>query len=168
VNIRRIAWGKGLKDSRYRALNTKGHGECRLFPEGEVVKADRMVLVGGEWDALIGRQCGMPTVSWTGGEGSWNHEYDWIFRDKGVFILYDNDDAGKRGAEEAMKKARRAGACHVENLMPLMKAKDLNDWYLKDPQAVFFLASDVKAQVVVRENTGICPYCGQTLPEEKG
>ncbi len=94
VNIRLIAWRKGCKQ---KVINTKGHGEVRLYPEWLAVNEDKIVLVEGEMDTLIGRQYGLPTATWTAGASNWGDDWTWLLRDKVVFLLYDNDKAGRKG-----------------------------------------------------------------------
>lgn len=163
VNIRLLAWSK---KSDCKVINTKDHGEVRLYPEWLIVKEDRVVLVEGEFDMLIGRQYGLPTCTWTAGASNWGNNWTWILKDKIVFILYDNDEAGRKGTDEAVEKLKGVSRCTIV-LDPLMKeGKDLNDWARLDHTKVQFLASDVeayKAPEIVHKN--ICPHCGQEMPK---
>lgn len=131
VNIRMPAFDATRK-SKYKTLNTKGHGEVRLYPEWLAVKEDKLLLVEGEWDCLIGRQLGLPTVTWTGGANSWNKDYDWLFKGKNIGILYDADEAGTEGANAAFRSLSLV-AGNVYNYPPLATGKnnkDLSDWVL--------------------------------------
>ncbi|MBU2177412.1 MAG: hypothetical protein KJ556_20160, partial [Gammaproteobacteria bacterium] len=71
VNIRMAAWDKKRK-SRYKVINTKGHGATRIYPEWLVVREEKVLLVGGEFDVLIGRTHKLPTCCSTNGEGIWS------------------------------------------------------------------------------------------------
>ena len=167
VNIRSLAWEKG-RNSRCKVINLKGHAEVRLFPEDRLVAEDptNVLLVEGEMDALVGWSFGIPTVTWTGGATSYNKDYEWLFRDRNVFILYDNDEAGRRGARNQL--ARLKDVCRVTALYPLMEeGKDLSDWAKLDPVKVQFLAEDINNHKgPANKGQDRCPYCGQAMPEE--
>ena len=94
INIRRMGW---LKDHRCKALNVKGKGEVRLYPEKDLVLNRKMLLVEGEFDCLVAKGYGLPAVTWTGGAGNWNIKYTHMFKDKAVWLCLDNDSAGYHG-----------------------------------------------------------------------
>ena len=65
---------------------------------------DWVVLTEGPVDAIMLRQNNIPAVSQTGGAGTWNNEWLHHFINiKEVFVTYDNDEAGNRGAERVAK-----------------------------------------------------------------
>ena len=170
VNIRKMGWTKKQRDVA-KALSTKGYGKVRLYPENKIINEKRIVLVGGEWDMLIGRQMGLPTATWTGGEGAYNDEFSWLFEDKIVFILYDNDEAGRAGAEKQYEKISKV-ADWVEECMPLShKGKDLSDWYIKDHAVVESFVDHVLnfelPKVKRTKKVKRCPCCGQIIKEVK-
>lgn len=170
VNMRRFAWKKGNK-SKYRALNTDGHGENRLYPEHMLAEEDKILLVGGEWDVLCGRSFGLPCYSWTGGEGSWNENYNWLFKNKSVWVLYDNDEAGIAGQKAALLHLGRLPTRGLEGLSPLdeEKGKDLTDWtFTETGEANLEHLRHMIEEYVPRTpkiNRGLCPCCGQKLPK---
>jgi DNA primase len=162
VNIRRMGW---LREHKTKALNIKGKGEVRLYPEHLIVKERRLLLVEGEWDMLCGRGFDLPTVTWTGGANGWNDKYTYLFADKLVWILYDNDGAGKKGARQVLEKLQGV-AYQAEILKPLdSEGKDLTDWSFTNPQALQFLETDMKTYKFPRrgKKKRYCPMCGQEM-----
>jgi len=167
INIRRMAWLNGK--NKCKALNIKGRGECRLFPERLMAKEQRVVLVEGEWDTLVGRARGLPTITWTGGATGWNDDYTWMFKDKVVFILYDNDRAGIEGGQQAYDKLKDVAA-HVKIEEPILPGvgKDLTDWCIHSSGNVSAFALSVNHFELPKiEKTKLCPCCGQTIPKEE-
>ena len=171
INMRLMAFHK----SKFKAINTKGHGEVRLYPEWLAMKEDKLLLVEGEWDCLIGRQLRLPTVTWTGGAGSWNHNYDWLFKGKNVMVMYDNDAAGVVGTHNTVNKLVKVANMTTTQLVPKEAGKDLNDWLLADGFSAS-LNNFVKRfnswnppfnQVQeVETKPGYCPACGRRYEDE--
>ncbi len=62
----------------------------------------------GELDVLAMKTQGYIAVSTTGGSGSFNEEWSKYFINKKVFIIYDNDDAGIKGAIKVQQKIQWA------------------------------------------------------------
>lgn len=70
----------------------------RLFPLQGELEAE-VLLAEGEWDAMLLHQHGFTgAVSMTAGAGNWNPSFTSMFEGRKVTIIYDNDDAGRRGA----------------------------------------------------------------------
>lgn len=171
VNIRMAAFQKS-RDSKCKMINSRGHGEVRLYPEWLAIKEDKLLLVEGEWDCLIGRQIGLPTVTWTGGATSWSRDYEWLFRGKDVMVCYDADDAGRRGGDAALISLARIAAntkAFMSERTEFTTGKDLNDWHLHSPSIVLQLKQEFERwspQVMdVRVQSGICPCCGRAYDE---
>lgn len=96
------------------------------------------LLVGGENDALIGRQLGFNAVTFTGGEGSVPAPVILkMFAGKTIYIMYDADEAGVKGANRAGFYLRYAGAdvylIDIKNagLTGEKDDKDISDLVLK-------------------------------------
>lgn len=60
--------------------------------------SDDIVICEGELDALALLSCGINACTSTGGSMSFQEEWAPLFDGKNVTIMYDNDDAGIRGA----------------------------------------------------------------------
>ena len=100
VNLRKYRPGG---EQRSKVLNHRGHGKPpRLYPIDQL-KYDQIALCGGEIKALAAAAVlnnrGIGAICITAGEGNWDIKLSPEFRDKTVYIVYDIDDAGVKGAE---------------------------------------------------------------------
>jgi DNA primase len=121
VNIRSVDW-RGRSENK--VINVRGKGKPRLFPEKTVVDKDVLLLVEGEWDAIMGQQLGFPTVTWTGGAGSYSKDFLYMFEGKTVAIIYDNDQAGHLGAAEMLSLIDGS----IIGNLGFQRGKDLTEW----------------------------------------
>jgi hypothetical protein len=70
-----------------------------LIPDVALIKdLDTIYLCAGEKDMAIARSKGLDAFTITGGEMAIPENFGYAFRGKQVYILYDNDQAGKDGA----------------------------------------------------------------------
>lgn len=129
VNVRRYRLGNGRGP---KMTNSTGHGSPpRLFPSDQL-DHDKIMVVEGELDALVAIAHGVPAVSGTGGAGRWDDRWGREFEDKSVFILYDNDDDGRKGAKRASHSiGKHASAVYVMETMVDIEKGDLTDWFLE-------------------------------------
>ncbi len=127
MNVRRHDW-QGR--SRGKMVNMKGCGTVRIFPEQVLIRNLKVLLVEGEYDAIVGNQLGIPTVTWTGGATAWNSDFDHLFEGKIVFLSYDDDAAGQEGESLVANKLRdiESDAVEVNHLyIGLPDCKDITD-----------------------------------------
>lgn len=99
-------------------------------------KARTVAICEGEIDAMTLHQCGVPALSVNAGAG--NHQWlenDWerLDRFSEILIFFDNDDAGKAGAQEIV---RRLGLERCK--LVTLPAKDANDYLLQGADASDF------------------------------
>jgi hypothetical protein len=100
----------------------------RLYPD---VPADgRILFCEGEWDALIGRQHGLPTVTSTGGVMGWKPQWGPQFRGRQVAIVYDCDQAGRDGASWMAERLLPIVADLKVVDLGLGDGEDLTDWFV--------------------------------------
>lgn len=167
VNVRKFKFQK--KDKGPKVQNVKGMGGVRIFPENKAFKEDRLLLVEGEMDCLCARQFGLPAVTWTGGCNSWNHDYDWIFKNKAVWIRYDNDRAGREASRKAgltlVPIAARVNFVLWSELSPTEVGKDITDWSFTNPVLFDQLANEIKRFKSKKNGKKTCPTCGQEVKE---
>ena len=111
----------------------------RLFPMDPSVP-DEVLLVEGEWDAIICRQHGLEeAMSMTIGAGNWNPTFTPLFADRTVTIAYDNDDAGNKGAVRvaniltSAEQGTRVRILHIPNLPP---KGDVTDFFVEQNRTV--------------------------------
>ena len=88
----------------------------------------------GEWDMMLAQQFGFLAVTGTVGAGTFKSEWASYFKNREVTIIYDVDDAGRIGAENAADVILPV-AKNVHNfILPLQGTKDekdLSDFFLK-------------------------------------
>ena len=73
-----------------------------LFNWHEVKSSPNILLCEGEFDALRLIQGGMPATTSTGGAGTFLPEWAELFKDKNVWIVFDNDRAGRDGLRKVL------------------------------------------------------------------
>lgn len=82
----------------HKKYQTEG-AKNQLFPWSSLKEySSHLVIVEGEFDALITVQNGFSAITQTAGANSWDESFNPLFRRKNIFIAYDNDQAGKEGA----------------------------------------------------------------------
>lgn len=110
---------------------SRGTGSRRLFLPDVLEHHDEVILVEGEMDAIIGQQYGLPTLSHTAGAAAWDPRWNLEFEDKVVFICYDCDDSGRRGARKVEGQLQRyAKKVHVITLPLKEKGADLTNYFV--------------------------------------
>lgn len=99
VNVRRYKPSARKHSQKMISWGT-GWGEGRLL--GWDLLTDEssrdVILHAGELDYIIGRQYGLPSVTHTSGENVFKMEWVKHFKGKRVFVAYDDDKAGDKGA----------------------------------------------------------------------
>jgi 5S rRNA maturation endonuclease (ribonuclease M5) len=94
------------------------------------------ILVEGENDALLARQYGFNALTVTGGAGSFNKMFLPYFKDKAVYICYDCDDAGRKGAlSVALLLSKVTNKIRIVDL-ELANKEDLTDWFVTHSKTV--------------------------------
>jgi len=161
VNIRMASWNR---KSDNKMVNMRGHGEVRVYPEDKIVKSKKLLLVEGEWDCLVARQHGIDACTWTGGAHNFNPDHYWLFRNKTVFLLYDNDSAGEKGKWLMIDQLRYVVSA-LKTVDPLSnEGKDVTDWALADPECMERLRIFID---MFKVNGGrrkkVCPTCKQEI-----
>lgn len=123
-----------LDNLRRRFLNPKANPKIlglagrlsQLYPD---VPSGDLLLVAGEFDALVGRQMGLPTVTTTCGSTLPAHLADRL-AERLVYVIYDvgEDLAAESTAEELRALGSEAVVVHLA-LLGLPEKGDLNDFY---------------------------------------
>ena len=128
VNVRRY-----LRDSKGEAgkmIGFAGNNEMRLFPLP--LPQDEILLVEGEWDAILARQHGFPAITVTSGAGNFNTAWPPLFAGRRVTVAYDNDGAGQRGAQKvAGHLAPDAHAVLTLQIPNLPDKGDVTDFFVE-------------------------------------
>lgn len=71
---------------------------AQLFHADRLHEADTVFITEGEKDAMRLESEGLLAVSTTGGAGTWKPEWNTLLQGKDLYLCYDNDDPGIRGA----------------------------------------------------------------------
>lgn len=129
VNVRQYKMGA----AHAKVINWPGFGDASLYGLDALDQARAVILTAGEMDKLIGRQQRLPTLTATAGEGTWFASWSPLFTGKRVYIVYDVDDQGRKGA------AKVANALHgvaewvkVVELPLQAKGADLTDYFVTE------------------------------------
>jgi hypothetical protein len=141
VNVRR--YKPNATEPKDKMMSwSRGTGSRRLFLPDVLEHHDEVILVEGEMDAIIGQQYGLPTLSHTAGASAWDPRWNLDFEDKVVFICYDCDDSGRRGARKVEGQLQRyAKKVHVIALPLKDKGADLTNYFVDQG----YTAQDFKA-----------------------
>lgn len=129
-NVRR--YKPNAKDPKDKMISwSRGNGTRRLFLPEVLEHHDEVILVEGEMDAIIGQQYGLPTLSHTAGAVAWDPRWNLEFEGKVVFVCYDCDDAGRRGANKVESQLKRyAKRVHLISLPLKEKGADLTNYFV--------------------------------------
>ena len=113
VNIRRYQWNS--TNDQWKLLNYKDeagntYGEVRIYGIENLINEaiEDIVWCEGETDRILAEQNGFPTCTPTSGAGAWMHDWARYFRNKKrVFIVQDNDEAGRIATKKLCEKLYR-------------------------------------------------------------
>lgn len=81
---------------------------AKLYNAWMTWEKDEIVVCEGEMDALTLLSHGIPAVSSTGGAKTFKDGWKAFFEDKEVYVLYDYDEAGIKGAIKFLEKVPHA------------------------------------------------------------
>lgn len=108
-----------------------GTGARQLFGVDVLADNDTVIITEGEMDCIIGRQYGLPTLSHTAGASAWDNRWNEYFEHKIVYIVYDCDDAGRRGARKVAHALELfAKEVHIIDLPLKGKGDDLTNYFV--------------------------------------
>lgn len=93
-------------DAKY--IMTTG-SRAGIFNADSLWTADSCIICEGEIDAMLLNQLGYRAVTSTAGAGSWKDDWARFFTHvRDVYLLFDNDKAGREGAAKVHATLRRA------------------------------------------------------------
>lgn len=124
-----ISWGKGW-------------GNGRIYGHDTLSEFDTILLCEGEWDRIVALQNGLNAVTDTAGAKVFKPEWAKFFKGKNVYIAYDEDETGKRGAQ----RVRRVLEDVAESIYGVTLDLDVKGGDVTD----FFLAGRVKDDMIER------------------
>jgi hypothetical protein len=130
VNVRR--YNPSASKAGDKMLNIEGHGQARIFLPEFLVQSNEVVLTEGEMDCILARQYGLPAVTHTAGAGTFLPVWAGLFSGKDVYICFDCDDAGRKGAMKAARHIiKYANMVCIMDLDLDIKGGDITDFFVK-------------------------------------
>jgi putative DNA primase/helicase len=128
-----------------------------LYRLPELLAADpgtTVFVVEGERDVASLEALGLRATTNAGGAGKWRPEYSEALRDRRVVILPDNDEAGRKHADQVARAlAGVAASVKVVELPGLPPKGDVSDWIASGGTAELLLALAEAADVKVAPAT---------------
>jgi len=122
IDIFRLGWYNGFStvpiymDGSFRQFQLRMDGEKRqirnfyrgvgplLFNSDVLKVVDDVYITEGLTDCLRLGQEGIPSVSHNTGAGGWQEQwYKYFLHQKNIYVIFDNDQAGKSGAKKVAK-----------------------------------------------------------------
>lgn len=140
-NIRLYAWGNNKVKATQKMISywtgsgksKIRYGAVRLYPIQNLDKVG-IVLCEGEMDALLLNQQGFNAITVTGGAGSFKMEWCELFKNKKVYICFDIDAAGSKGALRVAKMlynyAEWIKIVNLKNIISEPKNADITDYFV--------------------------------------
>jgi hypothetical protein len=124
VNIRRYK-ANARRASEKMISWREGFGSARLFPIEALRETihEPLFLFEGEMDLLLAYQHALHAITTTGGAGTWKNEWNELFRDRTVYICYDNDTAGASGSHNIARQ-----------LLPIAREVRVVVWPYREPE----------------------------------
>ena len=107
-----------------------------LIPDvTKMIDQDEVLICAGEKDMALARSLGLEAYTITGGENKLPDMFGFAFRNKKVYIMYDNDDAGVQGAKKlGAFVVRNGGTPYLvfgHHKVATEKGEDLFDYIVK-------------------------------------
>lgn len=135
VNVRR--YNPKARKSKDKMISIAGHGGARIFRPDLLADYKEVILVEGEMDFMVARQVGLPASTHTAGAGTFLAEWGPLFSEKVVYICYDVDSSGERGALKAAKVlALHADKVYIIKLPLDIEGGDITDYFIAQGNTV--------------------------------
>jgi hypothetical protein len=135
VNLRWRYWpkvpiGKDGRPMKYKTPHSRRTAVYPHLPDGA------LIIVAGEFDALVLRSHGLPGISVTSGAATrWKQEWAWMVKGRQVAVLFDADPREEEQAVSRAAELRREGAEHAWPVRlsraGLKDGEDATSWFVK-------------------------------------
>jgi hypothetical protein len=121
------------KDKNGKVIQECKWGTVRLFNIKKLLDRKDIIISEGETDCMIAEQNGFDVVTVTCGAGTFKQDWAKLFKDKNVYICYDLDMAGKKGAMRVASFLRNHSASVKIVTLPseLGQGGDITDFFVK-------------------------------------
>lgn len=130
VNVRR--YNPTARQAKDKMVSwAAGTGSRRLCGTDILAVSDTVIIVEGEPDWIIGRQNNLPAITHTAGAGTWDPRWNSEFEGKIVYVCYDCDDSGRRGARKVQRNLEKfAKEVHIITLPLKNNGDDLTNYFV--------------------------------------
>lgn len=169
VNVRRYKPNARSHSEKMRSY-AAGYGSARLYGIETLGENEEILLTEGEMDRLIALQYGLPAVTHTGGAATFKAEWANLFKGKVVYIAYDEDVAGDKGATTAAKILQQvASAVYRVRLGTDIKGGDITDFFVLQGKSKKDLLKVMQEATVLfkREESHKTPTKGKKVSVEE-
>lgn len=131
VNVRRYKLDAASANDKL--VNIAGHGAAAIYGYDDLKEFSTIILTEGETDRILLRQYmtghDIGVVTTTGGAGTFKGEWGKAFAGKTVYVGYDNDEAGMKGASKALRMLSPFAARAYRLQVPMeAEHSDWTDW----------------------------------------
>lgn len=127
VDVRKYDW---MKVTKAKLISYKtGYGKKRLYPIS-ALQNDTIYLFEGEMDTLLAHSLGYNGITVTNGALAWDKTLTQKFKDKIVYVCYDNDQTGQKGALLKAREISSVAAKVFIITIPIKKA-DFTDYIIE-------------------------------------
>lgn len=91
----------GIREKKLGGKYRQPHGWTqRIYNVDAIRGATELVLTEGEFDCMLAHQMGHHAIG-VPGSSQWQDSWNWQIKDvKRLWVVFDNDDAGRKGAEK--------------------------------------------------------------------
>lgn len=164
ANIRR--YKRNAIDKNKMISWSKGQGEARLFGHEMLRRYDTIVLAEGELDRILAVQEGLPAVTHTGGAAVFKAEWAKWFKDKNVYVAYDDDAKGDQGAMKVASILKDvASSVWRLKLDTGIKGGDITDFFVTNGLGVddFNERLEAAQPLFKPEHVGVIPTKGRRV-----
>ena len=152
LNVRRYKLNAGTAD---KMLNIPGHGTAQIYRPDILAANEEVVITEGEMDCILMNQYGIPAVTHTAGAATFRPAWAGKFLDKTVYIAYDHDDAGRKGAKKVEQiLSAFAAAIYVIEIPLAFKGADITDYLHKEGHSASEFREIMAATQEARSNGG--------------
>lgn len=146
INIPITMFGVFVGYKKYSPNPPQNYGKSIVdkgIPNGVVIPFDAWLndtrptlLCEGEKDMLVARSKGFNAITLTGGcKAPINDGMLEFFKDKEVYIVYDNDNAGREGSLKIANQLYKSGCLKVKNVQTfhngMLDKEDITDYFNK-------------------------------------
>lgn len=134
LNVRRYKMNASAQADKM--LNIAGHGAAQIYGLDVLAKNDKIVITEGETDRLLLQQHGQPAVTHTAGAMTFRPQWGPLFEGKEVWVCYDNDETGKKGAQKVRNILKNFAEVHIMEIPLTNKGADITDYLHKEGHSI--------------------------------